>query len=475
MNPSSAIAPLPFARKSPLVLAWVAFAVYAALAAALIQFVILPHVIPALHAGHGLIKDGDSIGYHQIAASMAAEIDRVGWRAWSPAPEGHIAAGLAAPFYVLITPEPWSLIPVNAMLHATAGVIVMYLLRLLGATTGIAFAGASLWVGFPSTMQWVSQIQKDCYFQVGMLCAMLGWVQLWRATRRECPPRAMINAILLIAAGVLLTGMARTVGFELLQAGGIIFACVAMPSLVRNWWSGKTGGLRFAVSTAVFLLLPAALAHTPRDHRMDHNIVLTAETGGMHGEETGGTHGDRVKILCCIEYWDRTPILPASIDRALLRLIVARSGYGGASYANAGSHIDLDVKIRNALDFAAYLPRAVQVGFLGPFPAHWIAPGASPGGTLMRIAAGIEMTIVYAVLLLGLPLAIWRWRGRVELWMCILFCSALVTVFAYATPNLGTLYRLRYGFEMTLAAVGFAGLGMAIRDARSRRHLRQST
>ncbi len=449
-----------FARKSPLFSAWLLFFLYAAAAAATIQLLILPIAIPSLHIGHGLIRGGDSIGYHEIASAVATEIGRVGWQAWSLAPQGQTPAGLAAPFYALIAPEPWSLIPVNAALHASAGIIVMHLLRILGTTTGIAFAGALMWVAFPSSMQWVSQIQKDGYTVAGMLMVMLGWVQLWRSARSNAAPEYFFYAILLILAGICLAGLARAYGFELLKAGSIIAACIALPSLIKNWRAGNSGNMRPAIAVAVFLLLPLALAYAPRYTPTMAYSPWPKESSALDWKMADETS---------IRRWERTPWLPAAVDHALMRASIGRGGYIAALYAGAGSGIDRDIQFHNAGEFAAYLPRAMQIGFLAPFPADWFSSGASPGGTLMRIDAGIEMAVVYVLLLLGLPLAVIRWRARVEFWICVLFCSALVTIFAYVTPNVGTLYRLRYGFEMTLAAIGFAGLAMALRRPRAYR------
>ena len=81
----------------------------------------------------------------------------------------------------------------------------------------------------------------------------------------------------------------------------------------------------------------------------------------------------------------------------------------------------------------------------------------------MRRVAGVEMIGMYLSLIF-FPYAVWRWRSKVELWLSASFGSILLLMYGYATPNIGSLYRLRYGFLMLLVAVGVAGAIARWRD-----------
>ena len=52
----------------------------------------------------------------------------------------------------------------------------------------------------------------------------------------------------------------------------------------------------------------------------------------------------------------------------------------------------------NFSELALYLPRALQIGFLSPFPSNWLKKGVEVG-TIGNILAGLEMIIWYFVLL----------------------------------------------------------------------------
>ena len=85
-----------------------------------------------------------------------------------------------APVYALTWPKPWTLIPLNAALHATAAALLFRLLRGFVADWRWAAAGVAPFVFFPSALEWVSQIHKDGFFITGYLCLFVAWAELAR-------------------------------------------------------------------------------------------------------------------------------------------------------------------------------------------------------------------------------------------------------------------------------------------------------
>ena len=437
----------------PLVVAWFVFATYSAVAALLVQFLVLPVIAPSLHAGHGLLVGQDSVSYHAIASSLAERIGQTGWSEWLLAPQGQPAAGLATPFYYLLAPEPWSVIPVNAALHATAGILVMQLLRNLDVDWKVAFAGGSLWVGLPSTLQWVTQIQKDGYFFAGMLSALLGFAMILRmiCTRTDVP--AFRNGIGLLVVGIAVAGIARPYGFQLMQVIATVFALVAIPIALASVRRGRLAASRCAIFLCTLFGIAITLGFAPRDARLDPAAPAT----------TGAAVIATAPVeLIAGKPWRRNEMLPVLVDSAFMRLAIARRGYLSSSYASAGSMVDLDLQFHSAQEVLAYLPRSIQIGFLAPFPTQWLTSGSSRGGTAMRMVAAVEMFVLYPLLIAGLPLAAWRWRARPEFWLITAFCSFFIMTYACVTPNIGSLYRMRYGFLITLAAIGLAALWSAL-------------
>lgn len=86
---------------------------------------------------------------------------------------------------------------------------------------------------------------------------------------------------------------------------------------------------------------------------------------------------------------------------------------------------------------------------------------------VMRRVSAIEMLGVYLGLAL-LPLGLWRWRSKAETWLLFVFCTAMMLIYALVVANVGSLYRARYGFIMTLVAMGIA-VGLSLRQDHHRR------
>ena len=323
----------------------------------------------------------------------------------------------------------------------------------------IAFAGGALWVGFPSSLQWMAQIQKSGYFFAGMLCALLGFTMVLRVACARPDSRALRYGIGLLAAGILVAGIARPYAFQLMQVITLIFTVIAIPVALINARRGTLAVPRCVAVLCSLVGIVTILGFMPRDMRLEPAtpaLATGATPAAAPAESINGTP------------WQPGEGLPAFVDRAFLRLAIARRAYLSADYKAAGSMIDLDLQFHSAHDVLAYLPRAIQIGFLAPFPTQWTAPGASPGAGAMRFVAGVEMLILYPLLIIGLPLAGRRWRARPEFWLITAFCTFFIVTYACVTPNVGTLYRMRYGFLMTLAAIGLAAIWESAREQRKR-------
>jgi hypothetical protein len=85
-----------------------------------IQKLFLPYLFPQMHWGHGLLKGFDSIAFHEWGIGILGDVKALGLRGWmlSPPHQDLQPAGVAAIFYYIFTPEPYVLLPLNAIMHA---------------------------------------------------------------------------------------------------------------------------------------------------------------------------------------------------------------------------------------------------------------------------------------------------------------------------------------------------------------------
>ncbi|MGC8778915.1 MAG: hypothetical protein ACP5Q4_09595, partial [Candidatus Caldatribacteriaceae bacterium] len=144
------------------------------------------------------------------------------------------------------------------------------------------------------------------------------------------------------------------------------------------------------------------------------------------------------------------------VEEKLRGLAETRSRFYRVIDPELMGNINWDITLHSVSDILRYVPRALVIGFFAPFPEHWFQEGTSHGGALKRRISGLEMVIAYFSFL-GLPLFFWRFRKNIALWTLLFYCVLMVLIYTLAFPNLGTLYRERYGFFMVVVALGITG------------------
>jgi putative peptidoglycan lipid II flippase len=428
----------PWAERAAWVLFVVAFLGTCAVAL-MVQLVLLPHFLPQLHAGHGMLVGGDSAGMHATAAALAERIRSDDWAVWELRPAGNAPTGIAAAIYVLVTPEPYMLVPLNALVHAAGG-LVIYLIAYGISRHRLASVAAALpFLLFPSAASWYAQIHKDGIFALGMLLCALGWMQAFRSDFWLARVPRYAAVLLPIAAGLLLVWLVRPHITILMQAVGAVTTVFGL-GLVLVWWrEGVLGGPRALAASLVFIVIPVLqVLAKPSDYRVE------------------SWKGDVVASESVMRYMPGDCLLERGANATVDKLpvtVAAMRNFFTVGYRNAKSNMDPEFVPGTVCNLMGYLPRALQIGFLAPFPSAWLADGSIAASTMMRRVISAEMVVTYMGLLL-LPLAFWRYRRKPEFWFVLGFCTLLTLIHVYLIPNLGTLYRMRYGF--VTAVVGIA-------------------
>ncbi len=468
---------------TPLWRLWWAFFAYAAAVALLVQLVLLPHVFVRWHAGHGLLIGGDWIWFHQLATELAARIRAAGWTAWELHPAGQAPAGVAGAVYALTVSEPWTLIPLNAALHATAALVLLRIVQLFVPAWRMALWAVLPFALYPSAMTWYTQLHKDPYTIAGSLLFLYGWMLLARLDtwqRGWIPP---LQASLWVLLGSVLAGVVRSFLTEMLQGLGIVLAVLLIAVYaargarrVLPWWRaglavGLAGalvplpGLLTADALAPVLVAVACAAVLAQAIRVAWRARASAWAPVALGVVLGGAlllwAPSAVAVPAQQEEppagasWTPTGWLPAFVDARFQALAGSRDSFR-TKHPVAPTNIDAEVGLRSAAEVVAYVPRALAIVFLAPFPYQWFEQGSLEPNTVMRRIAGAEMLGVYLALVL-LPLAFWLWYRRPEFWTAVLFCTGMMTIYGLAITNIGALYRYRYPFIMTLMAFSIAG------------------
>jgi VanZ family protein len=77
---------------------------------------------------------------------------------------------------------------------------------------------------------------------------------------------------------------------------------------------------------------------------------------------------------------------------------------------------------------------------------------------MTRKIAALETIFVYLSLAF-LVFGFLRSRKNLSFWAVMYFSLSVILVYALSVPNLGSLYRARYGFWMLLVALGWGYMG----------------
>jgi hypothetical protein len=147
------------------------------------------------------------------------------------------------------------------------------------------------------------------------------------------------------------------------------------------------------------------------------------------------------------------------------RISTAREGFR-SGYKGSGSNIDTEVELKRFLDIVNYIPRAIQIGFLAPFPSQWIEQG-NVTGKVGRMIAGAE-TLLWYLLAFGSLFCLWKCN---DIWVAlsvnVVISILVIMLLGFVVTNVGAMYRMRIGFFIPFYILGVYGLHSILRYYRS--------
>lgn len=426
--------PLEIKFPSPPVFFCIAF-VYASLIALMFQKVLLP-LVPAIYAGHGLLKN-DAFAYHQMAIEIAVNIKNHGWAQWSLYPAGGTGnVGLLSGLYAFFGPEPAYFIPFGAAAHALGATLLYRIGSLLwpgkiGSLGGLL--AATIFLMAPSSLQWYGQPLKDSFAISGIFLLLLSWM---RSLDSSFSSQSFLGLFLNTLLGVSLVAFVRPYFIMIIAEvfflvwSGVFFWDLLKKQVIKDY------KLLFRAFTVVCIVLVVGL--------IAKNLGYTR---GVYENENSSLN---LKEKIDFE-WRDSKYIPNVIDRTLNRAALLRAHFIDFNReVNAGSAIDLDYQPRSAIEVFQYLPRALQVGLFSPFPESWSEKVSAP-----RVIAAIETSLWY-LFFAGIVFLIYRRPSR-TLFSCLVFCGMMMLLLAVIHPNVGTLYRQRFGFWMFFLLCGMVG------------------
>lgn len=388
--------------------------------------------------GVGISFALDSVSYHQEAVHMAGLLRESRLRDWID-----YRAKLAT-FHARIYSISYALLgwllgegilaiePVNLFYYLS----MLVLTYLIGASVFSPAIGklTAVVVGlWPSLLIFTTQLMRDSMY----ICCFL--FLIWAVIVCVKGLASWRQVVAFTASGVAalsLILLARAAMWEIVLITVLLAAIVSLMSQVR----ARRFDLR---SSVAILLLCVAVFVLPR--------VIS-----------GGRVVDRYERFVA-----RNPALGAvPADAAPWSKVAAQIGWARhvfiVAYPGAGSNLDAEVELRTAGDVVKYLPRALQLGLLAPFPPMWFTPGTKVGLT-GRLVIGAEMLGLYAMLVLTV-ITLVRDHGRLVVWFLFVTSALACTILALVVVNAGALYRLRYPYFIPIVLLGIRGIEVLMTD-----------
>ena len=426
--------------------------IYTLLLGLFIQLVFLPHLVPSMHMADGVLAQNyDSYTFHTQARTLADLIKTEGWSHWEWRPGASGISSLMAVFYVFFGPHIWLMMPYNALVHAFSVVVLFDLFRsiLPGMSRRACLIGALPYAFFPSTLLWTTQVHKDGLFFLAVF--MLIWVSV-RVMQYDHRSRNWLYVLWLFVVCVLGQFFLwwfrrdRITFFELFY-GLCIFG------MLLSWVARKR---RMDLSTItsigllVIMIVSGALFLQWRIRPNIHGKGLTDEQWT-----------ERYEFSQDLEQWDAahwepTSWLPEKVDAKLALMTEIRNNYFLIHW-KSNSAIDRYRVFKSADDMIRYIPRMLAISYFVPFPTDWLDAGSSGSATIMRRLVALETFFVY-LSFAGLLCLLWKhWRNP-YLWYLLLIVTVFMMVYAYVFPNVGTLYRQRFGFLSLVTGLGFLSI-----------------
>jgi putative peptidoglycan lipid II flippase len=408
---------------------WVVFYCYTTFTALIFQKLLLP-MFPAFHGGKGLIN-ADSLIFHNVAVSLAESIRLHGWGAWTLWPATGVTGnvGILGALYALFGDDPALIIPVNALLHATSGVIIYLTGRKLFPNRIGLFSGviaSVLFVVYPSSLNWYAQIHKDGYVILGMLIILYSWITGIVDTPKL---RSVIVLFSGTIFGMLLNLLVRPYNIKLLIVSS---SCIFIVILVWHIFSREISQKKHLLVYffLIVVMLSVTLLFIPKASLEDKELFSDKE------------------ILWT---WKKSGWVPEKLEHQIESAATIRvHNILNGKKVEAKSIVDENVMPDNIKGVIVYIPRALEIALLGPFPKDWFN-----SSNITHIVAALETSIWY-FLIPGCFLLLYFTRS-LPVYIIITNSFVFLAIYGFTLPNLGTIYRLRYVYIFLLMILGIAG------------------
>lgn len=434
-----------------LAMVFVGVFIYAIVAMVVSRELVIPRMVPSINGNIA----GDPQYYHSLALKKVEEIKALGIKEFELRPEGQGPAGIASLLY-LIWENPYSVVLVNAILHALS-VVMMTMILMQWFSLRTSIIGTLPLAISPNMIVWFSQINKDTFALVGALLFTYGLLRLVSVKEKSLLSYGGLLSLLITVTGILLTWIVRPyVNQILLPITGLILVITLSLRARRGIDGGKWTSL--AVYGAFILACLGLLGH---------GAASDATLEGFNNSDSQGPVEGPVKAQAVVakcfasieeKNWRNQRFFPDFVNKSLKSMMGQRCLMFTLleTQTNATtkySFVDTNKFPGGSEEALAYLPHAALLGVFSPWPDRWgYAFYKKP--SVFYTVTPIEAILLY----IGFAsLVVWLVLNKAwSVSIPIALCTTVMTIYGMATPFIGALYRYRYPWWILLICFGIA-------------------
>lgn len=421
--------------------------IYAILAMAISREIIIPRFIQTSVDGN---IQGDPYYYHLLALEKLEAIKALGIFEFELRPKGQGPAGVAS-FAYFVYENAYSVVFINAILHGFS-VVLMALILLQWFAFRTTLIAILPFLISPHMIIWLSQVNKESFTLAGVFLFLYGLIRLIRAAEGQLLYNGWIF-FLSIVTGIGFIWSMRPYLNQILLPIVVIILIFDFIYKYKNHYYSPRGLAVFAIYGIVVITCLGVLNRgAASDETLDaiNRYVIVNNGGNQEVSER------------CLEKidnnnWRNEGFLPDYINRKLKAMMGQRCliftilNYTNENKTTLNSIVDADKLPAGSLDALNYIPRAMLLGVLSPWPKSW--------GFIFEYRPSFFYTIVplEAIMLYAGIIGISLWILHSRQWTILIpigMSVGVMTVYAMATPYLGALYRYRYPWWMLLICLG---------------------
>ena len=393
--------------------------------------------LSSLHNGEGLWNFAvDSTLYHKEALNSIIYLENSEWLSWWQLYQDHQHVRIISLVYWLTGYyEPIIFEIVNGIVWTTSVLLIHRMARSLFPNNDLVPLFVVVFFFQPSVLISSTQLLRDPILILGFCFICYGFVLLSKKN-------SIWKWFFAIQFGlILLLSMREYLGILVL-----FFLLLPAIILVRS---------KKNIAPLILLLIPIILLEFSPQREVHISIAgIAAEV--IAKEQVSQNQVSQNQLS------QNKSVYMAFLNSISERVSSMRSGFINVN-SYAGSRIDADHKYNNFFDAVQYFPRALQIGFLSPFPSTWLEEGRQTG-RVGKLLSGLEMIIWYLILL-GFLYTILKEPSAIKpLAVVFLFSVIVIILLAYVVPNAGAIYRMRQAYMIPFFLFGSYGLHLIRND-----------